>query len=236
MIRVAVVEDERGCQEQICGYLKRYGEENELEFQTTVFSDGLDIVENYNPVWDIIFMDIRMKHMDGMTAAAKIRTYDPGALLIFITTMGQYAIRGYEVDAMDFVLKPVAYPQFAMKLTKAVCALKKKKERYLLLPVEERRDRVSVSEVFFIEVKGHNLHVVTERQTYVLRGSMQEMEKELAGCYFARCNNPYLVNLRNVTGVTKEHVLVGGYRLPISRTKKKQFLGELSEYLSAGYR
>lgn len=78
MIRVAVVEDERGCQEQICGYLKRYGEENELEFQTTVFSDGLDIVENYNPVWDIIFMDIRMKHMDGMTAAAKSAHTIPG--------------------------------------------------------------------------------------------------------------------------------------------------------------
>ncbi len=236
MIRVAVVEDESSCQEQICGYLKRYGDENDIEFQTTVFVDGLDIVEDYNPVWDVIFLDIKMKHMDGMTAAAKIRTYDPGVVIIFVTTMAQYAIRGYEVDALDFVLKPVAYPQFAMKLTKAVGALKKKEEKYLLLPIEERRERVAANEVLFIEVRGHNLHVVTEKQTYVMRYSMQEMEKELAGCYFARCNHPYLVNLRNVTGVTKEEVLVGGYALPISRTKKKQFLSELSEYLSAGYR
>ena len=114
MIRIAVVEDEKESQEQLVSYISRYEKESEKKFEVTVFSDGMDIVENYDPVWDIIFMDIRMKHLDGMQAAEKIRKYDPAVVLIFITTMAQYAIRGYEVDALDFVLKPVAYAQFSM--------------------------------------------------------------------------------------------------------------------------
>lgn len=236
MIRVAIVEDEKACHEQISGYLEQYGKENDTYFQTTVFSDGIDIVENYNPVWDIIFMDIKMKHMDGMKAAAKIREYDTEVLLIFITTMGQYAIHGYEVDALDFVLKPVSYTQFAMKLTKALHMLKKKNGKSLLLPVEDCKERVSVNDVLYIEVKGHELHVATAKRTYVMRCSMQEMEADLEGCYFARCHNSYLVNLRNVAGVNKEHVIVGNNTLPFSRARKKQFLSELSNYISAGYK
>lgn len=236
MFRIAVVEDEKSCQDQIADYLKKYGKENEIEFQITVFKDGLDIVENYNPVWDLIFMDIKMKFMDGMKAAARIREYDSEVVIIFITTMAQYAIKGYEVNALDFVLKPIVYPQFAMKMHKAIRTLRKREKKYLLLPAEDRKERVPTNEILFIEVKGHNLHIVTEKSRYVMRYSMQEMEKELEGCYFARCNNPYLVNLGNVTGVKKDCVLIGSYVLPISRTKKKQFLKELSDYLAAGYR
>lgn len=236
MIRIAVVEDEKEYQEQLENYIRRYGQKAGRTFDVTVFPDGMDIVENYNPVWDIIFMDIRMKHMDGMYTAEKIRQYDPAVIIIFITTMAQYAIKGYEVDALDFVLKPVTYPQFEMKMRKALSALKKTEEKYLLLPMEERKERVAVADILFIEVRNHNLHVVTRIKTYVMRCSMQIMEQELAECYFVRCNNSYLVNLQNVTGLQKDTVMVEGHELPISRPKKKQFLKALSDYLGAGYR
>lgn len=236
MIRIAVVEDEKDCQEQLGRYIKQYGKETGQLFDVTVFSDGLDIVENYNPIWDIIFMDIRMKHMDGMKAAGKIREYDPAVIIIFITTMGQYAIKGYEVDALDFVLKPVSYAQFSMKMRKAAALIRKTEEKYLLLPVEDRKERVSTRDILFLEVQNHNLQVVTRNKIYVMRHSMQAAEKDLADCHFVRCNNSYLVNLANVTGVNKDTVTVEKYELPISRPRKKQFLKALSDYLGAGYR
>lgn len=235
MIRIAVVEDEKSYQDKLKEYIGRFETECGQPFQITFFRDGLDIVDDYRPIWDIILMDIKMKHMDGMETAGKIRRYDPAVLIIFITTMAQYAIKGYEVDALDFVLKPITYSQFSQKMQKALAMLKKGEDKFLLLPQEDRKERVSTNEILFIEVRNHYLHVVTGGTTYVMRYSMQEIEKELQDYHFVRCNNSYLVNLKNVTGVQKDSVLVGTHELPISRPKKKLFLKALSDYLGAGY-
>lgn len=235
MIRIAIVEDDKGCQESLQNFINRYQEEKKIDIKITIFQDGIDIIEKYNPIWDIIFMDIKMKHMHGMETAQKVREHDKSVIIIFITTMAQYAIKGYEVDALDFVLKPVTYPQFETKMDKAVHVLKKKEEKYLLLPFEDKKQRVSTKEIFYIEVKNHNLLVVTEGFTYSFRYSMQEIEAQLKDHHFKRCNNSYLINLAKVTGVKKEVVLVGNYELPISRPKKKEFLTALSDYLGASY-
>lgn len=236
MIRIAIVEDEREYRETLKAYTERFGREENQEFQITLFEDGALLAESYKPVWDVILMDIKMKRMDGMKAAEKIRQADPEVLIIFITTMGQYAVKGYEVDALDFVLKPVTYGQFSSKLKKAVVMFQKKVEKCLFLPDSSGKERVSTAEILFIEVKNHNLYIVSERKTYVIRYSMQKMEKELEEYHFVRCNNSYLVNLKNVTGIQKDSVWTGNYELPISRPKKKQFLKAVSDYFGAGYR
>lgn len=237
MIRIAIVEDERDCQLSLAEYLGRFGNENDKKFDIVLFDDGMDITENYESRWDIIFMDIKMKHMDGMTAARKIREYDQAVIIIFITTMAKFAIKGYEVDALDFVLKPLKYPQFVDKMKKALSSLSRISEhKYLLLPIEDRKERVSTEQILFIEVKSHNLYIVTEQGTYTMRYSISKLEKELTGYHFIRCNNSYLINLKNVTGVEKDIVMINENRIPISRTRKKQFLESLSNYLVGGYR
>lgn len=236
MIRIAIVEDETNCFEQLKEYIEIYAAENKFTVNITGFADGIDITEGYTPSWDIIFMDIKMKHMDGMSAAKIIRSFDTSVIIIFITTMARYAIKGYEVDAMDFVLKPVSKEQFYLKFQKAVNILNRSEQKYLLLPYEERVEKVPTNRILFMEVKNHNLHIVTLARTYIMRYTMQEMEKELEGCHFSRCNNCYLVNLKNVTGVQKDSVIVEGYKLTISRPRKKQFIQELSDYIGAGYR
>ena len=131
-----------------------------------------------------------------MKAAGKIREYDPAVIIIFITTMGQYAIKGYEVDALDFVLKPVSYAQFSMKMRKAAALIRKTEEKYLLLPC-----RGPERTCFH---KGHPLSGSAESQ-YPGRDKKQDLRnaafhagcrERLADCHFVRCNNSYLVNLQ----------------------------------------
>ena len=97
-------------------------------------------------------MDIEMPHMDGMEAARRIRAVDPAVVIVFITNMARYAVKGYEVDALDFVLKPVTYPQFAMKMKKAAAIAAGRERRYLLLPKDGVEQRVSTDDILFVEV------------------------------------------------------------------------------------
>ena len=84
-----------------------------------LIADGAEIAEHYTPGFDIIFMDVEMPRLDGFGAAEAIRAVDADVVLVFVTNMAQYAIRGYEVDALDYVLKPVNYYQFCTKLSRA---------------------------------------------------------------------------------------------------------------------
>lgn len=119
MIRVAIVEDEAAVRDQLMGYVQRYMRQYDAQIEVTMFTDGVEILEGYQPVYDIIFLDVEMQHLDGMETASRIRALDSDVLLIFITNMAQYAIKGYAVGALDYVLKPVPYFAFSQQLQKA---------------------------------------------------------------------------------------------------------------------
>ena len=236
MTHIAIVEDDADCRAQLEEYIRRYGAETGEEFQITAFSDGLDIAESYRPVYDVILLDIEMPQLDGMTAAARIRAFDPEVVLIFITNMAQYAIKGYEVDALDFVLKPVGYFPFSLKLKKALGALRARAQKDLFLPLEGGMKRVSASEISCIEVQGHRLLIHAESGDYALPGALRDMEEQLEGQHFVRCNKCYLVNLRHVTDVRQNTVTAGGHELQISRPRKREFLQALTDYFGGGGR
>ena len=120
MPRIAVVDDQPDMRQQLCSMIDQYSRENNCMLEVTTFSDGAQIITNYCKGFDIIFLDIEMPELGGMDAAERIRTVDPDVVLVFVTNMAQYAIRGYEVDALDFVLKPVNYYQFSTKLARAL--------------------------------------------------------------------------------------------------------------------
>jgi DNA-binding LytR/AlgR family response regulator len=238
MLRIAIVEDNPTASATLQGYVQRYCQEHPEvgDYQITVFPDGLDIVEDYHPIWDLILMDIEMPHMDGMDAARRIRAVDPAVVLIFVTNMARYAIRGYEVDATDFLLKPVKYAHFSLKLHKAMTLIRSRERRFLMVNVEGRNVRIATDDILFVEVLNHQLQFYTADATYTTRGTLQELESQLAGLPFARCSKSYLVNLRNVVCVWKETVQLPGHELTITRTKRKEFLQRLSEYMGGGGR
>lgn len=120
MIHIAIVEDEEKYRKQLREYIEQYCEKSGKQIQTSFFQDGEDIIENYTADFDLIFMDIQMRFMDGMTAAREIRKLDKKVILMFITSIATYAIEGYEVDALDYILKPLSYNMFEQKLNRAL--------------------------------------------------------------------------------------------------------------------
>lgn len=162
MIRVAIVEDDAEVQGVLQECVRRYTRQYGTEFEVTVFADGVDILEDYRAVYDIIFLDVEMKHLDGMTTAERIRQMDADVILIFITNMAQYAIRGYSVGALDYVLKPVPYFAFSQQLLKAVARLEKRAKRYLTVPVEGGLRRLDTASIYYLESEGHRVHFYTD--------------------------------------------------------------------------
>lgn len=231
MIRVAIVEDEAEIREQLMGYVQRYTRQYGTVFEVKTFADGLEILEDYRPVYDLILLDIEMKHLDGMETARRIRELDPEVMLVFITNMAQYAIKGYAVGALDYVLKPVPYFAFSQQLQKVEEQLRRRTRHYLAVPVEGGLRRLDTSHIYYIESEGHRVHFYTEEGDFVSPGALKALEEKLADRPFARCNSGYLVNLAQVQAVQQNTVEVGPYELQVSRPKRKSFLAALTDYI-----
>ena len=231
VIRIAMVEDEAAVREQLMGYVQRYTRQYGTEFSVTEFADGVDILENYRPVYDIVFLDVEMKHLDGMETARRIRALDADVVLIFITNMAQYAIKGYAVGALDYVLKPVPYFAFSQQLQKAVEKVSRHARHYLAVPVEGGLRRLDTVQIYYLESEGHRVHFYTEDGEFTAPGALKTFEEKLADCPFARCNSGYLVNLAQVRGVQQGVVEVGPYELQVSRPKRKSFLAALADHI-----
>lgn len=229
--KIAVVDDNNQSAQQIRDYIARYSQETGDEFDVFYFSDGEEITDNYNPVYDIIFMDVEMRWMDGFTAAELIRQSDAKVIIIFITNMSQYAVRGYAVDALSYLVKPVPYFAFSQELNRSLIRLNERKKSYQLFVTDTGYERVDTSDILYFESMQHKIIVYTKDKKYYAAGTMRDIEAKLAGENFFRCNNGYLVNLAEVTGVKDNCALVGKHILLISRPRKKDFIDALTEFI-----
>jgi len=233
-MRIAIVEDDEAMQRQLSGYLSDFYRERGGSCQITTFADGDEILENYKAAYDLIFLDIHMQRVDGMKTAEKIRQLDENVFLVFVTNLANYAIRGYSVGALDFLLKPVNYLMLKQLLIRVDKLMAARDKRFITLPTEKGMARLDVGQVYYVETEGHNLNIYTSQGIYRQRESMKNMESTLSGYHFARCNNCYLVNLAQVQRVEKSMVVVGDHELAISRPRYKQFMDALTRYLGGG--
>lgn len=233
-MKVAVVEDETIYRDRLKKYLERYQKESGQEMELIWFQDGCEITEDYSGDYDIILMDIQMKFMDGITAAKMIREMDQEVILIFITNMTNYAIRGYEVDAMDYIVKPVEYFAFSHKLDRAVKRIRKKERHYISIPVDSGVRKMDIAQIYYIESHGHMLSYRSGDGVWECRGTLQEVERLLIPYGFFRSSKSYLVNIRYVDAIRENECVVNGERLPVSRMKKKEFMQKMLDYMSGG--
>ena len=230
-IIIGIVEDQEDSADLLKTQLIHYQKENGLDIQIERYSSGEKLLEKYNPETDILFLDIEMPGLSGMEAAKLLRADYRDVIMIFVTNLAQYAIRGYEVGAMDYLLKPVPYAQMAMRMDRALYILRNRMDAELVVNNIKGLWKVRSKEIFYIEVTGHWLYIHTKDQVIKCMGSLSEMEKKLAGQHFARCGAGFLVNMIYIRRVSGVMVLMDdGAELPIGRTRKKVFMNQVTEY------
>lgn len=231
MINVCIVEDEAEQANLLKNYISKYSNAHGEQFSITYLPDGMDLVDDFKGQFDIILLDIQMKHLDGMAAAEKIRQMDSDVIIIFITSTVQYAVQGYAVDALGYVLKPVPYTQFEQLFVKATQRVQaKQKHVYIKVSVEDKQLKLDCESINYIESQRNNVIIHCNDQDYVTAGPLKRFEEMLSDHGFSKCHNAYVVNLSSVEAVQKEEVLLtSGETLPISRAKKKEFMAALTE-------
>lgn len=153
-----------------------------------------------------------------------------------IVNLAQYAIAGYEVDALDYILKPINYFSFKLKIQKALETVRRVQGTLLTIASDHGQQLVRDSEIFYIEVQGHNLIYHTLHGDLTATGTLKQIEAQLKPSGFYRCNYCYLVNLRHVGFLDGSEVTVGQYKLQISRNRRKEFLQQLTQFYGRGGR
>lgn len=231
MLNIAIVEDEAEAANTLSEFLGRYAEESGAKFTVKHFLNAITFLEGYKPLYDVVFMDILLPAMDGMNASVRLRELDKKVTLVFVTNMVQFAVKGYEVEATDFIVKPVVYDSLVMKMDRIMRACSKNFGKEIYIPYDGSRKVVSVNSISHIEVMDHYLYYYTDEGAVRARGSLNELEKQLADDDFVRCSVSCLMNLRYVKEIQGDTVLINGQTVRISRAKKKEFLRALANYL-----
>lgn len=234
MYKIAIVEDELENRQQISEYITQYGRENEIHFEIEVFQDGKEIMDADHNSFEVIFFDVEMPKVNGMDAAKYIRERDENVVIVFITNLAQYAIQGYSVGALDFVLKPINYYSFSLRLAGALERVKKKETMDVILTTSDGMKRLNTKDIYFIEIINRMLHYHTTDGEYVVRGTMQSAEAAFKDYNFEKCNHWYLVNLKYVSEIQKNIVIVAGMELEISRRNKTAFVKAVTDYIGGG--
>ena len=176
-------------------------------------------------------MDIQIPDMLGMEAAKQIREMDHQVMIIFITMLTQYAIEGYSVGAFDYVLKPLRYEEFSTKMDRVRRMLAHQNTSMVLeVRTKEEIRRISADDITFIEVSNHDILIHTDSEIIRQWGNLKSYEDKLASVHFVRCSASFLVNLKYVRAVNGNTVIVHGHELPISSSKRKEFLVALAQY------
>lgn len=227
-MRIAIVEDEAEYAGLLAGYFSQYGKERNISCETVCFADGEDITDQYRPEFDLILLDIRMRFMNGIDTARRIREMDSRVALIFITNEAGFAIRGYEVGALDYVMKPVSYETFSSKIDRARLHIREDREIYVSVREEGGTRRIRVDDILYIESRGHSLIIRTNTGQFMAHSKMSELEAALSSSGFFRCNKGFLVNMHEVQRLVGTDCCIAGERIPVSRRKRAEFIDFLT--------
>lgn len=233
MINIAIVEDDVLAADNLIQCIRKYEAENDVEFCVSHYADALSFLDGNVEKFEIVFMDIELPNVNGMEAAKRLNDRSNNVTLIFVTNMMQYAIKGYEVNAFDFILKPVKLHSFKIKMARALAHAEKQRGHKLVIKTEGGLVSRNVNEIKYVEAINHDLvYHFSDGGLITTRCALKNVQEELETAGFFKCNRCYLVNLRYVTAIKDGFVSLGEDELQISRARKPEFLAAIADYFN----
>lgn len=229
-MKTAIIDDEQEFRELLVEYVRRFGEESGIKMEVSTFPSGDAFKAEYSQVWDILIFDIDMPGTNGMETAKQIRAQDKNVTILFITNVAQYAIEGYNVEAVDYILKPIGYYEFSMKFHRAVARSAHNRERAVMLETVEGTRRVRINDIRYIEVLAHYVYFHTEKRAFKVRGNMKEWEETMKPFGFSRVHKSYLVSLSKVENIQGKELIVEGSIVPLSRNFRDSFMQDYMKF------
>lgn len=230
MYKFCIVDDDPNIHDELTSFISKYAEEKNYEISAVSFYDA-DRFLNSQEDFDLIFMDIELGESNGFTLIQELRNKGVKTIVIFISYLAQYAVDGYAVDGFDFIVKPLNYYEFSMKMKRVMKTISIRKNSTFHIQSKGDIYKIESDKLKYVEVINHTLIFHTLDKNIFVNGSLKEAREKLNNCDFVLCNQCYLVNLNYVDSINKNSVIIRGEELRISVPRKKEFEQAFLAYL-----
>ena len=230
MLLVSIVDHSQEDADHLHSILKDYFRRTGTAYAERVYRSGTDFIRSSENS-DIVFMETQLDRLDGLETARIMRQLGSDAQLIFVSRTAQLAIKGYAVDTLDYLLKPVEPSAVCFALDKAIRRLENRSSTFLALKLPNGTASISANDITYVEVFDHNLVYHTVDEDYSVRGRLSDVYKKLDHDRFIACNRSFIVNLRYVTEIRSDHVMLGSIKVAVSKSHRKEIQTLFSAYL-----
>lgn len=232
MLTIAIVDDDDSDVDNLRSQIDRYFDGDPSRYAITRFPDGETFLERYDARFDLVFLDIEMPGVNGMDVAYRLRMVDESVVLIFTTKVTQYAASGYEVDAIGYLVKPVEFYAFAMRMHKAERLIAVRGEVTVPLNVDGASVFLHSRDIQYVEVLDHALFYHTAEGSWKVWSSLKKAADMLKPAHFVSCSRYCLVNPAWVSEVATDTIIVGDKKLGVSQARRKALIQALARYHS----
>ena len=231
MIRIAICDDEKHMSDHIRAFVYDFFRKKNREIQLRTFSSGEELL-SYDGQIDILFLDIQMKGMDGMETARRLRADKFQGFLIFITVLKEMVFSSFEVQAYDYLLKPVEEKQFEKTMERLYASMRSVGEDSMLIQKGYEGRIVQKDEIIFCEIIDRKIYLnLASGEVLDYYEQIENLETKL-GSHFFRCHRSYLINLRHLKGYKNGVAYMdNGREVPVSRLRSKEFSGVILQYM-----
>ncbi len=237
MLDIAIVDDEPAERERLKACLAYVEQMQGVSFAVQEYETADQFLMLFEQQYDIVFMDIQfVDGTDGMSAARQLRKMDSSVLLIFVTNLAQMAVHGYEVDALDFVVKPLDPFAFHLKMQRALGRVSSRKKTTIEIRDKGSTVYVDTHRIRYLEVDGHYVTYHTRGGNYTEYISMSAAEKKLNDPAFFRCDRGLIINMRMLTKIEGDTCVVDGETLIVAHILRNELKRALAAYLSGTLR
>lgn len=222
MIKIAICEDKKEQQELLKTYINQIFEALYIKYKLEIFNSGEELLENYQNDTDVLLLDIQMGQINGMDTARKIRSIDDKVEIIFITSLIEYALEGYEVRAYRYLIKPVKYENLKENIINCIKEVDIK-NKYIIVKEQGNQIKLDINEITYVEVQKETITIHTLNEVYKTNGTMINIEKDIDCDRFFRCHKSFLVNLDHIKSIKQyTAILENSEEVPVSRYRFKE--------------